>query len=147
MMGETDDQIARQSRGRSRRGPDRRAGGRRERNAPRPGRGRGGGTGQLRAISCIGVHRTSWSPTSPCGPSAREARHAEHAQTIASVPGPSSLARLRQRTFGYFTGSVTGETFDGFIQQPDVDGALVGGASLDAEKFGEIVRVAASAQS
>jgi len=73
----------------------------------------------------------------------------EHAQTIAAV------LRAELAVLGYDTedlrilygGSVIGETFDGFIQQPDVDGALVGGASLDAEKFGEIVRVAASAQS
>ena len=31
----------------------------------------------------------------------------------------------------------------GFMEQADIDGALVGGASLDAESFVEIVRVAA----
>jgi triosephosphate isomerase len=33
------------------------------------------------------------------------------------------------------------------LQQPDVDGALVGGASLDADSFTAIVKAAASARS
>ena len=31
----------------------------------------------------------------------------------------------------------------GYISQPDINGALVGGASLDAESFVDIVKVAA----
>jgi len=38
-----------------------------------------------------------------------------------------------------YGGSVTPETVDGLMAQPDIDGALVGGASLDAEKFGRII--------
>ena len=36
-------------------------------------------------------------------------------------------------------GSVTPETVDELMACPDIDGALVGGASLVAEKFGRIV--------
>lgn len=38
-----------------------------------------------------------------------------------------------------YGGSVTPETVDGLMAQPDIDGALVGGASLDAAKFGRII--------
>eukprot|EP00614_Pseudopedinella_elastica_P013233 CAMPEP_0172602080 /NCGR_PEP_ID=MMETSP1068-20121228/22291_1 /TAXON_ID=35684 /ORGANISM="Pseudopedinella elastica, Strain CCMP716" /LENGTH=287 /DNA_ID=CAMNT_0013403337 /DNA_START=38 /DNA_END=901 /DNA_ORIENTATION=- len=38
-----------------------------------------------------------------------------------------------------YGGSVTPETVDELMAQPDIDGALVGGASLDGEKFGRIM--------
>lgn len=38
-----------------------------------------------------------------------------------------------------YGGSVTPETVDDLMRQPDIDGALVGGASLDSEKFGRII--------
>lgn len=38
-----------------------------------------------------------------------------------------------------YGGSVSPESVDGLMAQPDIDGALVGGASLDAEKFGRII--------
>jgi triosephosphate isomerase (TIM) len=44
-----------------------------------------------------------------------------------------------------YGGSVTADNFGAFINQPDVDGALVGGASLRADQFVEIVRLAAAA--
>ncbi|MGI9148578.1 MAG: triose-phosphate isomerase [Chloroflexota bacterium] len=43
-----------------------------------------------------------------------------------------------------YGGSVTGENFGAFIGQPDIDGALVGGASLKPDQFIEIVRLAAT---
>jgi triosephosphate isomerase len=45
-----------------------------------------------------------------------------------------------------YGGSVTPENFDAFISQPEIDGALVGGASLKAESFVEIVRLARQAK-
>jgi len=39
-----------------------------------------------------------------------------------------------------YGGSVTPENIDSLITQPDIDGALVGGASLKAESFARIVR-------
>jgi triosephosphate isomerase len=42
-----------------------------------------------------------------------------------------------------YGGSVTPENFGAFIAQPEIDGALVGGASLKADQFIEIVRLAA----
>lgn len=41
-----------------------------------------------------------------------------------------------------YGGSVTADNAAELIGQPDVDGALVGGASLDAEKFAKIVKAA-----
>ena len=38
-----------------------------------------------------------------------------------------------------YGGSVTPESVDELMAQPDIDGALVGGASLDAEKFARII--------
>ena len=45
-----------------------------------------------------------------------------------------------------YGGSVTAANAEEFFGQPDVDGALVGGASLDAEGFAAIVRCAAEAR-
>lgn len=42
-----------------------------------------------------------------------------------------------------YGGSVTPETIGEFVSQPEVDGALVGGASLNAETFAAIVRAVA----
>ncbi len=42
-----------------------------------------------------------------------------------------------------YGGSVNAGNIDGYISQLDINGALVGGASLDAESFVEIVKVAA----
>ena len=44
-----------------------------------------------------------------------------------------------------YGGSVTGDNAAAFFAQPDIDGALVGGASLDASQFTAIVRAAAVA--
>mmetsp|Transcript_299 Transcript_299/g.839 ORF Transcript_299/g.839 Transcript_299/m.839 type:complete len:294 (-) Transcript_299:174-1055(-) len=38
-----------------------------------------------------------------------------------------------------YGGSVSDETVDGLMEQPDIDGTLVGGASLDSAKFGRII--------
>lgn len=45
-----------------------------------------------------------------------------------------------------YGGSVTASNAAGFFAQPDLDGALVGGASLSAEAFGGIVHAAAAAR-
>ena len=44
-----------------------------------------------------------------------------------------------------YGGSVNGGNIGGYMRQRDINGALVGGASLDAKSFVEIVRVAAEA--
>ena len=42
-----------------------------------------------------------------------------------------------------YGGSVKPENAAEILAQPDVDGALVGGASLDADEFAQICRTAA----
>ena len=44
-----------------------------------------------------------------------------------------------------YGGSVNPDNVDGFARQPDVDGALVGGASLEAESFVRVVQGVAAA--
>jgi triosephosphate isomerase len=59
---------------------------------------------------------------------------------IVGELGGGPIAEGLQIQYG---GSVTAENFAAFIAQPDIDGALVGGASLRADQFVEIVRLAA----
>lgn len=59
-------------------------------------------------------------------------------RTVAEIAG-QSVADGMQIQYG---GSVTPDNFGAFIAQPDIDGALVGGASLRADQFVEIVRLA-----
>lgn len=59
-------------------------------------------------------------------------------RTVAEIGGPAIGEGLQVQ----YGGSVTGENFGAFIAQPEIDGALVGGASLKADPFIEIVRLA-----
>ena len=56
------------------------------------------------------------------------------------LPGVASRARQPARVL--YGGSVNGENCDELLSLPDVDGALVGGASLDVESFAGIVNAA-----
>jgi triosephosphate isomerase len=60
--------------------------------------------------------------------------------TVEEIAGEAIAAGLRIQ----YGGSVTAENFGAFIEQPDIDGALVGGASLRADQFVDIVRLAAA---
>jgi triosephosphate isomerase len=62
-------------------------------------------------------------------------------RTVADIAG-ESVAQGLQIQYG---GSVTPENFAAVIAQPDIDGALVGGASLKADQFLDLVRLAALA--
>jgi triosephosphate isomerase len=59
--------------------------------------------------------------------------------TVADLAGPAVADTLRIQ----YGGSVTADNFAAFIAQPDIDGALVGGASLRPDQFTAIVRLAA----
>jgi triosephosphate isomerase (TIM) len=61
---------------------------------------------------------------------------------VAEVAG-QQVAQGVQIQYG---GSVTPDNFAAFIAQPEIDGALVGGASLRADQFLDIVRLAALTQ-
>ena len=60
-------------------------------------------------------------------------------ETVADLSN-QQVAQGLQIQYG---GSVTPDNFAAFIAQPDIDGALVGGASLKADQFLDIVRLAA----
>jgi triosephosphate isomerase len=64
-------------------------------------------------------------------------------RTVGEVGGAAVADAMRIQ----YGGSVTADNFAAFISQPDIDGALVGGASLRADQFVEIVRLAAESAS
>ncbi|MBU0495808.1 MAG: triose-phosphate isomerase [Chloroflexi bacterium] len=55
-------------------------------------------------------------------------------------PGPAQALRIQ------YGGSVTGDNAAEFMGQPEIDGALVGGASLKADQFVRIVQTTAQAK-
>ena len=61
--------------------------------------------------------------------------HATCRSILADMYGADVADKVRI----LYGGSVSPETVDGLMAQPDIDGALVGGASLDAAKFGRII--------
>ncbi len=75
-----------------------------------------------------------------------EAASSEHAQWVATVVRdalqhagfePQSVPVL-------YGGSVNPGNFPGFVAQPDIDGGLIGGASLDAQQFATLVEQASA---
>jgi triosephosphate isomerase len=58
------------------------------------------------------------------------------ADVVGSVLGADAAARTRI----LYGGSVKSANIAGFMREPDVDGALVGGASLVADEFAAIIR-------
>mmetsp|Transcript_3123 Transcript_3123/g.6754 ORF Transcript_3123/g.6754 Transcript_3123/m.6754 type:complete len:298 (+) Transcript_3123:27-920(+) len=68
-------------------------------------------------------------------PEIAQSVHATCRNIIAGMYGDEIADDIRI----LYGGSVSKDSVDGLIAQPDVDGALVGGASLDAENFGRII--------
>ncbi len=64
-------------------------------------------------------------------------------QVLAELYGGSAAEQLRLQ----YGGSVTAANIAEFISQPEIDGALVGGASLKADEFVSIVEQAAKIKS
>jgi triosephosphate isomerase len=56
-------------------------------------------------------------------------------RTVAQLYGEEFAQGVRI----LYGGSVTASNIAGFMEQPEIDGALVGGASLKAEEFSSIV--------
>jgi triosephosphate isomerase len=63
-------------------------------------------------------------------------------QTVETLAGADAARGVRIQ----YGGSVNGENAADFMAEPDVDGLLVGGASLDAGSFVEVVRAARPAR-
>jgi triosephosphate isomerase len=74
------------------------------------------------------------------GRAARGTDAQEVAALIRRLLGDLLGPELAVRTRVLYGGSVKPDNIDEFAGQADIDGALVGGASLDAEAFGAIVR-------
>jgi triosephosphate isomerase len=72
---------------------------------------------------------------------------ADDAQTVCKAIRSAIAARYDAATAAairiQYGGSVKAGTTEELMAQPDVDGALVGGASLDPEEFARIVQIAA----
>lgn len=64
-----------------------------------------------------------------------------HAAIRAHIAQKSE--EVAQKVIIQYGGSVKPENAEGYFSQPDIDGALVGGASLDAQSFAAIVKAAA----
>jgi triosephosphate isomerase len=75
-------------------------------------------------------------------PEQAQAAHAFIRKTIALIADPSVAEKIRIQ----YGGSVKPDNAKTLMSQPDIDGALVGGASLDPRAFTEIVKAAASCE-
>ena len=110
-------------------------------------------TSSTRSPSCAPASKASppsrppnWSsPTSPSGPSApakSPARRTPRKCAPPSAPScpPSSARTSPRKTRLLYGGSVKANNAASILKERDVDGLLVGGASLDAAEFANIVR-------
>jgi len=79
-------------------------------------------------VWAIGTGRTAT-------PEQAQEMHAFIRRVFAEGHSPAAAAALRV----LYGGSVKPDNISGLMKQPDIDGALVGGASLKAESFAEIV--------
>ena len=70
---------------------------------------------------------------------------AEVAQHIRKVLGEMFSLKLARDVRIQYGGSVKPDNIQEFMQEPEIDGALVGGASLDAEQFAGIIHNALGA--
>jgi triosephosphate isomerase (TIM) len=86
-------------------------------------------------IWAIGTGRTAT-------PELAQEVHAGIRGQLAQHFGPAIAASVRIQ----YGGSVKPESIDGLMSQPDIDGALVGGASLDADSFARIVNFGTSSR-
>jgi triosephosphate isomerase len=83
-------------------------------------------------VWAIGTGRTAT-------PALASLAHSAIREAVGDSFGPESAAAIRI----IYGGSVTPENVDGLIASHDIDGALVGGASLKAESFARVVRARA----
>lgn len=80
-------------------------------------------------IWAIGTGRTAT-------PEQAQTVHAAIRETVGDMLGRETAEAMRV----LYGGSVTAENVDSLLSKPDIDGALVGGASLKADSFARIIR-------
>jgi len=73
-------------------------------------------------------------------PEIAQSVHKSIRQILEKIYG-STVAESTRILYG---GSVSPDSVDGLLDQPDIDGGLVGGASLDSTSFGRIINFEAS---
>ncbi|MCS7273928.1 MAG: triose-phosphate isomerase [Candidatus Bipolaricaulota bacterium] len=104
---------------------------------PSPSEGRGdGGEGECLVIS----YEPVWAIGTGVNAAPEEAEAS--ALFIRELVAQLFNTEIAQRIRILYGGSVKPENFGGFVQQPNIDGALVGGASLDPEAFAQMAKIA-----
>ena len=83
-------------------------------------------------VWAIGTGRTAT-------PEQAQEAHAFIRKTLSEIFDPATAAKVRIQ----YGGSVKPDNAKELLHQPDIDGALVGGASLDPRSFAKIVQAAA----
>ena len=97
--------------------------------------------GSLRAeelASCIIAYEPVWAIGTGHTATPAQAQEVHHAirRQIATLGSPTTAERIRI----LYGGSVKPDNIDSLMAEADIDGALVGGASLDAASFTRIVQ-------
>ncbi len=87
----------------------------------------------------------AYEPVWAIGKDALRAATSEEAQEMHRFIRSLLDAKHREVTRILYGGSVNPKNAEDLLRQPDIDGALVGGASLDLEAFRKIVEIASSA--
>ena len=101
-------------------------------------RGSLAGLGAKELVETVVAYEPVWAIGTGRTASAEQAQeaHAFIRQTLGEIGDESSAARIRIQ----YGGSVKPDNARTLMSQPDIDGALVGGASLDPRSFAEIIR-------
>ncbi len=94
--------------------------------------------GSLSAAKCVVAYEPIWAIGT--GKTATFEQAQEVCETIRSTLKDLYDAEVADAIRILYGGSVKPDTIDGLMEKPDVDGALVGGASLKAQDFSEIVK-------
>src|SRR5262249_11674378 len=91
-----------------------------------------------RAATCVAASEPVWAIGT--GRTATPAQAQEVHDAIRRQIGSRTSATTAERIRILYGGSVKPENVDALMAEPDIDGALVGGASLDAVAFTRIVQ-------
>ncbi len=96
--------------------------------------------GARRVLDCVIAYEPVWAIGTgrTASPQQAQEAHAFVRHVLTSMFGEDTAQKLRIQ----YGGSVKPNNMAELISQPDVDGALVGGASLDSGSFWEICRAA-----
>jgi len=84
----------------------------------------------------------AYEPVWAIGKGALRPATPEEAQEMHAFIRSLSPPATRDAVRIIYGGRVRPENAEELFQQPDIDGALVGGASLDPDEFGQIVEIA-----